>query len=79
MAPHSGGRDEPALRAPANPASVAAAAFRRFNGPSAPLKEENKPAFRSALEQASWMTSTEAAGRADSRRSGRFGLGFLGL
>jgi len=38
-----------------------------------------KPSFRSALEQASWMTATEQAGRADSRRSGKFGLGFLGL
>ena len=36
---------------------------------------ENKANFRSALEQASWMSAEEQAGRADRERSGLFGLG----
>jgi hypothetical protein len=40
---------------------------------------QNKANFRSALEQASWMSAEEQAGRADRERSGLFGLGFLGL
>jgi hypothetical protein len=65
--------DEPARRAPARP--NAATAGKRDDGSGG----GNKPSFRSALEQASWMTATEQAGRADSRRPGKFGLGFLGL
>lgn len=71
--------DELARRMPAMPAVRPDASDKIEYSRDGGSVGDNKPSFRSALEQASWMTATEQAGRADSRRSGKFGLGFLGL